>query len=67
MNLELSIKVHCVIYRLIRKIFRNQYAKKKKLSVTRTFSLKSIVIDLRRGGIGNGNGSASGLQRIRNA
>ena len=38
-NLELSIKVHCVIYRLIRKIYRNQYAKKKKLSVTHSFSL----------------------------
>ena len=36
---QMSIKVHCVIYRLIRKIFRNRYAKKKKLSVTHSFSL----------------------------
>ena len=47
--LKLSIKVHCVIYCLIRKFFRNRYAKKKKISVTHTFSLGcSSVIEYSR-------------------
>ena len=46
---EMSIKVHWVIYRLIRKIFRNHYAKETKLSVTHTFSLGcSSVIEYSR-------------------
>ena len=46
---QMSIKVHCVIYPLIRKIFRNWYAKKKKISVTHTFSLGcSSVIEYSR-------------------
>ena len=49
MKRQMSIKVHCVIYRLIRKIFRNRYAKKKKLSLTHTFSLGcSSVIEYSR-------------------
>ena len=46
---EMSIKVHRVIYRLIRKIFRNHYAKEKFLSVTHTFYLScSSVIEYSR-------------------
>ena len=46
---EMSMKVHWAIYRLIRKILRNHYAKEKKLLVTHTFSLGcSSVIEYSR-------------------